>query len=260
MLAKLYKNAPKQALTVPEWLIGCWKREYILDNNDGTMDKYCNGTKVIYMQTQSKFIDFRIPSSITSSLNFFINKTGQTLTNPFNNYNNELFDLLCLQLCDSGICNVLRKNKINNNKLSDIVKQGHNIIEEYEFNTNVVDLFTFPVAQWHADINYQLSINYPEAGILTQHETRLNCMYEQPPSNEYLELWKYENNCNGPCIQLELITECDIKNENNIVRRNGRIIIIGNHFMIVRDRKYNCKNIKQLIENYGANILEIEKK
>eukprot|EP01083_Nonionella_stella_P024775 68301_1 len=240
MLSKLIKTAPKQTPTVPNWLIGIWKREYIFDS-DGTMDEYCDGTKVVYIQTPSVYIDFRTPNSIISAHSSFIT-TGQTLSKPFNNYSHELFNTLATQLCDSGTCFVSYQEKLNDIKVAELVHQGHNIFSLEQAN-NVKDFFSFPVAKWVADLNYQLNTSYPEPGILTQHESRKDCLYEQPPSNEYLELWQYQQGSNGLCIYLELLKETFIGDDEDIKRENGRMIVMGNYVMMVRDRKQNKQQL-----------------
>lgn len=259
MLSKIFKNAPKQISTVPDWLVGFWKREYIFDS-DGTMDEYSDGTKVVYLQTHSSYIDFRIPDTIISELDNDTFKTsGQSLIDPFNNYTPQLFDLLSTQLCDSGKCIVDFKHKINDQddiKVADMVHQGHNIITVDKSNT-VKDFFTFPIARWMADINYQLHTNYPEPGILTQHETRKDCMYEQPPSNDYLELWRYDTGNKGINIYLELLKETCIDNDNDIKRYHGRLMINGNHFMMVRDRQ---KNVMDLIKEFDPDSTKLTEK
>ena len=129
---------------------------------------------------------------------------------------------------------------INGTKVSQLVHHGNNLNE-------TDNLCTFPVAQWRADINYQLNTTYPEPGILTQHNDRSDCLFEQPPSYKYLELWKFEKDSIGRCICLDLMKETCIDNECNIQRTSGRMLIMGNHLMIARDRK-QCT--KQMIERF----------
>ncbi len=59
-----------------------------------------------------------------------------------------------------------------------------------------------PSAIWNSIINYQPSNVYPEPGILSPHNIFKDWMWEKPPSNDYLELWEYQNDSLGDFIAL----------------------------------------------------------
>ena len=208
MLRKIFQQPTTGKIclnSVPNWMVGTWKRNWIKDGS-GLDDT----TKVIYLQTNSKYVDVRFSNILEYNSNTDISS-----------YSIDYLIELSNILCDSGICMVKSKKLKKNTKL-----YGHSIIPDSD---------RYPTAKWKSITNYQLKNEYPEPGILTKHETDNNKIYEIPPSNEYLELWEYQPNSRGFFICMSLLEEhCLVSNQ--IIRNKGCIIIIGEHILYVRDR------------------------
>ena len=178
---------------------GLWHRNYIIDNVKKGKD---DTTNVYYLQTPMQYYsDFRIPKNIVSKYYF----NTQNIKHDWYDYNaDELIELSQNILADFGKLefNYTEINQ-NDSEFSNIKKyKPYNDICENNKNKQKTMKVKIPTARWHSILNYQAFNVYPEPGYLFKHETLNNAMYEQPPSNEYLELWQLQTNSKGPFIVL----------------------------------------------------------
>lgn len=146
-------RAPVTAATVPELMLGCWRRSWI-EFADGTLD---DTTSVVWLQTESQMADVRI-SAETFEIS---NRTG-------------------LHDCTMGELRAIASNDAS----SGFTECGDPIVGD--------DGVRAATASWNTrghGVNFQPVSAFPEPGLMKWNDDA-TVMIERAPSGAYVEEWR----------------------------------------------------------------------
>jgi hypothetical protein len=141
------------AATVPDVMLGCWKRAWI-EYSDGTRD---DTTTVVWLQTESSMVDVRVPADRSA-----------------------LVGRAELQACTIDELRSIASSDAS----SGFTECGPAVVGD--------DGVRAATASWHTrghGVNFQPVSAFPEPGLMTWSDDG-TVMYERAPSGAYTEEWR----------------------------------------------------------------------